>query len=86
MIIGFDVCHDKQNKNRSYGALVATMNDSHTSYFSCVQPHESGQEISSYFATSIASKYMIILFILKLIEEIIQLSIYGPGLLNHLMA
>ncbi|CAI6362543.1 unnamed protein product [Macrosiphum euphorbiae] len=54
MIVGFDVCHDKQNKNKSYGALVATMNDSHTAYFSCVQPHESGQEISSYFAMSIA--------------------------------
>jgi len=65
MIIGFDVCHDKQNKNKSYGALVATMNDSHTSYFSCVQPHESGQELSSYFAMSIASMYIIILFNLK---------------------
>lgn len=54
MIVGFDVCHDKQNKNKSYGALVATMNDSHTAYFSCVQPHESGQELSSYFAMSIA--------------------------------
>ncbi|XP_016658527.1 piwi-like protein Siwi isoform X1 [Acyrthosiphon pisum] len=54
MIVGFDVCHDKQNKNKSYGALVATMNNSHTAYFSCVQPHESGQELSSYFAMSIA--------------------------------
>ncbi|XP_022160802.1 piwi-like protein Siwi isoform X2 [Myzus persicae] len=54
MIVGFDVCHDKQNINKSYGALVATMNDSHTAYFSCVQPHESGQELSSYFAMSIA--------------------------------
>lgn len=59
MIIGFDVCHDKQNKNKSWGALVATMNDQHTSYFSCVQPHESGQELSSYFKMSIASMYII---------------------------
>ncbi|KAF0707393.1 piwi-like protein Siwi, partial [Aphis craccivora] len=50
MIIGFDVCHDKQNKNKSYGAFIATMNDTHTSYFSCVEPHESGQELSTYFS------------------------------------
>jgi len=66
MIIGFDVCHDKKNKNKSYGALVATMNDTHTSYFSCVQKHESGQELSSYFSMSIASMYIIILYILIL--------------------
>jgi len=66
MIVGFDVYHDKNKKNKSYGALVATMNDSHTSYFSCVQPHESGQELSSYFAISIASMYIIMLFILRL--------------------
>uniref|UniRef100_A0A2S2NF98 Protein piwi n=1 Tax=Schizaphis graminum TaxID=13262 RepID=A0A2S2NF98_SCHGA len=60
MIIGFDVYHDKQNKNKSYGALIATMNMSHSKFFSCVEPHQSGQEISSYFATSIykaLSKY-----------------------------
>lgn len=66
MIVGFDVCHDKQNKNKSYGALIATMNDSHTAYFSCVQPHASGQELSSHFAMNIASMYIVILLILKL--------------------
>lgn len=54
MIVGFDVCHDKQNKNKSYGAFIATMNDTHTKYFSCVEKHESGQEISTYFSTSIS--------------------------------
>ncbi|XP_001949497.1 piwi-like protein Siwi [Acyrthosiphon pisum] len=53
MIVGFDVCHDSQRKNISFGALVATMNDSHTSYFSCVEPHESGEELSVHFATGI---------------------------------
>lgn len=56
MIIGFDVCHDSQNKNKSYGALVATLNDSHTSYFSCVEPHDSGEELSQHFAAGISSK------------------------------
>ncbi|XP_027854008.2 piwi-like protein Siwi [Aphis gossypii] len=54
MIVGFDVFHDKQNKNKSYGAFIATMEDSHTKYFSCVEKHESGQEISTYFSTSIS--------------------------------
>lgn len=53
MIVGFDVCHDKQNKNISYGALVATTNDTYTSYFSCVHPHQSGQELSNNFGTLI---------------------------------
>lgn len=53
MIIGFDVCHDSQRKNISFGALVATMNDAHTSYYSCVEPHESGEELSVHFATGI---------------------------------
>ncbi|XP_060846985.1 piwi-like protein Siwi [Rhopalosiphum padi] len=60
MIVGFDVCHDSQRKNISFGALVSTMNDSHTSYFSCVEPHESGEELSVHFATGISkalSKY-----------------------------
>ncbi|KAF0765863.1 piwi-like protein Siwi, partial [Aphis craccivora] len=54
MIVGFDVCHDKQNKNKSYGAFIATMDDTHTKYFSCVEKHESGQELSTYFSTSIS--------------------------------
>lgn len=58
MIIGFDVCHDSQNKNKSYGALVATMNDAHTSYFSCVEPHESGEELSNHLAAGISSKFI----------------------------
>lgn len=58
MIVGFDVCHDICNKNISYGAFVATLNDTHTSYFSCVQPHRSGEELSMHFSISIASKWI----------------------------
>lgn len=60
MIVGFDVCHDKQNKNRSYGALIASLNDHHTKFYSCVQPHPSGEELSNHFATSIAGIYLYI--------------------------
>ncbi|XP_029341324.1 piwi-like protein Siwi [Acyrthosiphon pisum] len=55
MIVGFDVCHGKQNKSKSYGALIATMNDTHTTYFSCVHEYESRQELSNNFAISIAN-------------------------------
>jgi len=52
MIVGFDVCHDSQKKNLSFGALVATTNKTFTSYFNCVEPHQSGEEISVYFGSS----------------------------------
>lgn len=58
MIVGFDICHDVQQKSILYGALTATMNDTYTSYFSCVEPHERGDEISAYLATGITSKYL----------------------------
>ncbi|XP_043950297.2 protein aubergine [Drosophila biarmipes] len=47
MSVGFDVCHSSKNKNKSYGALVATM-DQRTScrYFSSVNEHMKGQELS----------------------------------------
>ncbi|XP_070067653.1 protein aubergine isoform X2 [Drosophila takahashii] len=47
MTVGFDVCHSSKNKNKSYGALVATM-DQKTScrYFSSVTEHMKGQELS----------------------------------------
>ncbi|KAH8261810.1 hypothetical protein KR038_009042, partial [Drosophila bunnanda] len=47
MTVGFDVCHSAKNKNKSFGALVATM-DMKTScrYFSSVSEHLKGQELS----------------------------------------
>ncbi|VVC26674.1 Piwi domain,Ribonuclease H-like domain,PAZ domain [Cinara cedri] len=58
MIVGYDVCHDSQRKNISYGALVATMGDTHTSYFSCVEHHESGEDLSGHFAAGISKALM----------------------------
>ncbi|XP_030382857.1 protein aubergine-like [Scaptodrosophila lebanonensis] len=51
MTVGFDVCHSSKNKNKSYGALVATM-DIRTSgrYFSAVTEHLKGQELSDQMA------------------------------------
>ncbi|KAH8333113.1 hypothetical protein KR074_006155, partial [Drosophila pseudoananassae] len=47
MTVGFDVCHSSKNKNKSYGALVATMDiKTSTRYFSSVTEHMKGQELS----------------------------------------
>ncbi|XP_017062081.1 protein aubergine-like isoform X3 [Drosophila ficusphila] len=43
-----DVCHSSKNKNKSYGALVATMDmKCSTRYFSSVTEHMKGQELSN---------------------------------------
>lgn len=54
MSLGFDVCHDPKDKRKSYGALVATM-DIKTSpeFFSAVQPHSSGEELSNQLSLDI---------------------------------
>ncbi|KAM8717614.1 hypothetical protein ACLKA7_004331 [Drosophila subpalustris] len=47
MTVGFDVCHSSKNKNKSYGALVATMDiNTSTRYYSSVTEHMKGQELS----------------------------------------
>ncbi|KAL9925541.1 protein aubergine-like [Glossina fuscipes fuscipes] len=51
MTVGFDVCHSAKDKNKSYGALVATMDlTSSTRYFSTVTQHLKGQELSNEIA------------------------------------
>ncbi|SPP81698.1 protein aubergine [Drosophila guanche] len=51
MTVGFDVCHSSKNKNKSYGALVATMDmKSSTRYYSSVTEHMKGQELSNQMA------------------------------------
>lgn len=60
MIAGFDVYHDKENKNKSYGAIIASLNDDHTKYFSSVLPHPSGEELASNFAIQIAGAYYVL--------------------------
>ncbi|KAH8402523.1 hypothetical protein KR222_002397, partial [Zaprionus bogoriensis] len=47
MTVGFDVCHSSHNNNKSYGALVATMDmKASTRYYSSVMEHMRGQELS----------------------------------------
>ncbi|EDW02949.1 protein aubergine [Drosophila grimshawi] len=48
MTVGFDVCHSSKDKNKSYGALVATMDMKlSTRYYSSVTEHLKGQELSN---------------------------------------
>lgn len=47
MVVGFDVCHSPRDHNKSYGALVASMDlKVSTRYFSSVMQHMRGQELS----------------------------------------
>lgn len=54
MTIGFDVCHDTRDKDKSYGAMVATM-DLKVScrYFSAVSAHRNGEELSNEFSLNV---------------------------------
>ena len=48
MVVGFDAYHSKNMNGDSFGALVASLNDSLTSYYSIVEKHHSKQEISNH--------------------------------------
>lgn len=58
MFIGYDVCHDTRDKSRSFGALVATVDlknqtNSHEKFFSCVNAHRDGQELSNFLSMGV---------------------------------
>lgn len=53
MVVGYDVCHDANHKERSYGAMVATLNGECSRYFSSVTAHSSGEELSNDFALNL---------------------------------
>jgi aubergine len=56
LIIGFDVTHDARDKRKSYGAMVASLNPSGEHgghYFSAVNQHENGEQLSQHFGLNI---------------------------------
>ena len=53
MVVGFDVCHDPNDKGRDFGALVASLDKSLTRYFSAVSSHSTGEELSNEFSINI---------------------------------
>ncbi|KDR24113.1 Protein piwi, partial [Zootermopsis nevadensis] len=54
MVVGFDVCHDTTTKEKSYGALVASLDKPFSRYFSAVSAHTTGEELSNYLTSNIA--------------------------------
>ncbi|XP_076644828.1 aubergine isoform X1 [Halictus rubicundus] len=54
MVVGFDVCHDPNDKSRDYGAMVASLDDPLTRYFSAVSAHTSGEELSNEFSVNLS--------------------------------
>ncbi|KPI92848.1 Protein piwi [Papilio xuthus] len=55
MVIGYDVCHDTHKKTKSFGAFVATMDRQMTQYYSAVNAHTSGEELSAHMSFNVAS-------------------------------
>jgi len=47
MVVGYDTYHDSARKNESVGALVASLNQNFTTYFSCVDFHKDRTEMSN---------------------------------------
>ncbi|XP_013193160.1 piwi-like protein Siwi [Amyelois transitella] len=58
MVIGYDVCHDTRSKEKSFGAFVATLNQAMTQYYSIVNPHTCGEELSSHMGYNIGAAVM----------------------------
>lgn len=53
MIVGYDVCHDTNDRSKSFGAMVATLDKGMTQYYSAVTAHKNGEELSNEFAINI---------------------------------
>lgn len=51
MVVGYDVCRDTVNKKKSFGAMVATMNNIFSRYYSQVYEHEYSEELSNHFSS-----------------------------------
>ncbi|XP_001605719.1 piwi-like protein Siwi [Nasonia vitripennis] len=55
MVVGFDVCHDK---NGDFGALVASLDQNFARYYSAVSVHAAGEELSNHFAQLLGNAVM----------------------------
>jgi len=58
MAVGFDLSKDSINKNVAFGALVASMDDNFTQYFSQVSPFLIIIFLNLYFSRSIFFYYL----------------------------
>ncbi|KAL3288101.1 hypothetical protein HHI36_002551 [Cryptolaemus montrouzieri] len=51
MVVGYDVCRDTANRGKSFGGMVASLNQSCTRYFSSVSEHQMEEELSNNFGS-----------------------------------
>ncbi|KAK0175566.1 hypothetical protein PV327_009306 [Microctonus hyperodae] len=52
MVVGFDVCHDPNQKGTDIGAMVASLNRGLSRYFSAVSRHTTNEELSNDFGVN----------------------------------
>ncbi|CAD6222562.1 GSCOCT00001028001.2-RA-CDS [Cotesia congregata] len=50
MVVGFDVCHDPNQRGTDFGAMVASLDRGMTRYFSAVSSHRSNEELTNEFS------------------------------------
>lgn len=53
MVVGYDVCHDPTDRQKSFGAMVASLDKQITRYFNTASAHTSGEELSNDFALNL---------------------------------
>uniref|UniRef100_A0A336KW68 CSON000429 protein n=1 Tax=Culicoides sonorensis TaxID=179676 RepID=A0A336KW68_CULSO len=53
LIIGFDVSHDTKNKKITFGALVASLDQNQSKFFSCVSQHQDDAQLSTDFTLNV---------------------------------
>lgn len=53
MICGYDTYHDTSNRGRSFGAFVASMNETYTRWWSKADTHDKVDELSSHLSENV---------------------------------
>lgn len=81
MTIGYDVCHDPQDKKYSWGAMVATMDlrARNTEFFSAVDRHSKDIEMSNHLKVNIIKAILQFMDINKCLPKRVILYRDGVG-------
>ena len=56
MVVGYDVYHDSNSRDTSFGAVVSSINDRCTRYYGQVNAHKNQEELSDNFSVNITSE------------------------------
>ncbi|XP_022814819.1 piwi-like protein Siwi isoform X1 [Spodoptera litura] len=55
LVVGYDVCHDTKSKQKSFGGYIASLDRYMTRYYSAVNSHTSGEELSNHMGFNTAT-------------------------------